>query len=121
MTTRHARVVSRSGDITATARYTSTVRPLWDRRYKILGGKTGHTEGAGYCLLIAAEAAGRPAVMTLLGGRTKDARFDDFAALMARLAARTWAPEPLRRGDRPRPLILGDPKLVVAKNIFYLR
>lgn len=81
MTTRHARVVSRSEEITAS--YTSTVAPLWDKRPKILGGKTGHTEGAGYCLLIEAEIANRVVVMALLGGKTADARFDDFAKLVA--------------------------------------
>lgn len=85
MTTRHARVVSRSATITAS--YTSTVQPLWDQRYKILGGKTGHTDGAGYCLLIAAEVAGRRVVVALLGARTPEARFDDFARLIAWLAA----------------------------------
>lgn len=87
MTTRHARAVSRSEAITA--HYTSTVRPLWDPRYKILGGKTGHTEAAGYCLAISAEIAGRSVVIALLGGNTNAARFDDFAALVGWLDART--------------------------------
>jgi len=93
MTTRRARVVSRSETITAS--YTSTVRPLWQDRYKILGGKTGHTDGAGYCLVISAEIAGRRVVIALLGARTSDARFDDFARLAAwieRDAARTATP-----------------------------
>jgi D-alanyl-D-alanine endopeptidase (penicillin-binding protein 7) len=85
MTTRHARVMSQSGAITAS--YTSTVRPLWDRRYKILGGKTGHTAGAGYCLVIGVEIAGRPVIIALLGGKTADARFDDFSALVSWLKA----------------------------------
>jgi D-alanyl-D-alanine endopeptidase (penicillin-binding protein 7) len=85
MTTRHARVVSRSDEITA--RYTSTVRPLWESRYKILGGKTGHTDGAGYCLLIEAEISGRLVVIALLGGKTDAARFEDFAHLAAWLNA----------------------------------
>ncbi|HEX3764865.1 MAG TPA: serine hydrolase, partial [Kofleriaceae bacterium] len=84
MTTRHARVVSRSAAITAS--YTSTVQPLWDHHYKILGGKTGHTDAAGYCLLIAAEVAGRRVIVALLGARTPQARFDDFARLIAWLA-----------------------------------
>lgn len=84
MTTKHARVVSRSQAITAS--YTSTVRPLWDRAYKVLGGKTGHTEGAGYCLVIGLEVRGRPVVIALLGGKTPDARFDDLAKLVAWLA-----------------------------------
>lgn len=85
MTTRHAQVVSKSEQITAS--YTSTVRPLWDARYKILGGKTGHTDGAGYCLLIEAEVGKRPVVMAFLGGRTDAARFADFAKIMAWLTA----------------------------------
>jgi D-alanyl-D-alanine carboxypeptidase len=85
MTTRHARVVSQSAAVTAS--YTSTVRPLWDPHYKILGGKTGHTDAAGYCLLISADVAGRRVVIALLGGKTADARFDDFARLVAWLEA----------------------------------
>jgi D-alanyl-D-alanine endopeptidase (penicillin-binding protein 7) len=99
MTTRHARVVSRSAAVTAN--YTSTVRPLWDARYKILGGKTGHTDDAGYCLAISAEVAGRPVVMALLGGRTAGARFDDFARLVAWLEA--GAPPRAPAPHRPLP------------------
>jgi D-alanyl-D-alanine carboxypeptidase len=80
MTTRHAKVTSRSVQITAS--YTSTVQPLWDDRYKILGGKTGHTEAAGYCLLIEAEVGKRVVVIALLGGNTPDGRFQDFARLI---------------------------------------
>jgi D-alanyl-D-alanine endopeptidase (penicillin-binding protein 7) len=91
MTTRHAQVVSRSEQITAS--YTSTVQPLWDphpkpkakakAKAKILGGKTGHTDGAGYCLLIEAEIGKRVVVMAFLGGKTADARFADFARIVA--------------------------------------
>jgi D-alanyl-D-alanine carboxypeptidase len=95
MTTRHARVVSRSAAIAAS--YTSTVQPLWERRYKIFGGKTGHTDAAGYCLLISAEVAGRRVVVALLGGKTSQARFDDFARLIAWLAAAPPAPAPAAR------------------------
>lgn len=93
MTTRRARVVSRSEEITAS--YTSTVAPLWDKHPKILGGKTGHTEAAGYCLLISAEVENRIVVMAFLGGKTSDARFHDFAKVVAWLeASATGAPEP---------------------------
>lgn len=87
MTTRHATVVSTSARITA--HYTSTVQPLWDDRYKILGGKTGHTDAAGYCLLIEVELDHRPIVMAFLGGATSDARFADFARLVRWLARPT--------------------------------
>jgi D-alanyl-D-alanine carboxypeptidase len=85
MTTRHARVVSKSEEITAN--YTSTVQPLWDQHPKILGGKTGHTGGAGYCLLIEAEVQGLVVVMAFLGGKTPDARFSDFSRLVAWIEA----------------------------------
>lgn len=86
MTTRHADIASASHR--ATASYTSTVKPLWDRRYHVLGGKTGHTEAAGYCLLIGVVVGDRPYVMAMLGGRTPEARFDDFAELVGWLEAR---------------------------------
>jgi D-alanyl-D-alanine carboxypeptidase len=95
MTTRHATVVSRSARITA--HYTSTVKPLWDDRYKILGGKTGHTDAAGYCLIIEVAIAGRPIVIALLGGATSDARFTDFAKLV-RWLARPSAVAAIRSG-----------------------
>jgi D-alanyl-D-alanine carboxypeptidase len=81
MTTRRARVVSRSEAITAS--YTSTVRPLWDDHYRIIGGKTGHTDGAGYCLLIEAQIARHAVVMAFLGGKAPGARFADFARVVA--------------------------------------
>jgi len=84
--TRYARVVSQSEAVTID--YTSTVRPLWNRRFTILGGKTGHTEKAGYCLLIGAHIGTRSVVMALLGAPTYDARFDDFERLAAWLAER---------------------------------
>jgi D-alanyl-D-alanine endopeptidase (penicillin-binding protein 7) len=97
MTTRHAHVVSQSETITAT--YTSTVQPLWNDRYKVLGGKTGHTQAAGYCLLIEAAIAGRVVVMALLGGNTSAARFDDFARLASWLEAQPERPEPRVRPE----------------------
>ncbi|MBA3541483.1 MAG: D-alanyl-D-alanine carboxypeptidase, partial [Deltaproteobacteria bacterium] len=81
MTTRYAKVVSRSEEITAN--YTSTVQPLWDKRYTIRGGKTGHTEAAGYCLIISVVLGERTVVMAFLGGKTPGARFADFSALAA--------------------------------------
>ena len=100
MTTRHARVVSQSGAITAS--YTSTVQPLWEARYKILGGKTGHTDGAGYCLVISAKVAGRGVVMALLGARTSQARFDDFAQLTAWLERAASGDSPVAAASRRR-------------------
>ena len=84
MTMRHATVVSESGAITA--HYTSTVAPLWDDRFTIRGGKTGHTGAAGYCLVIVARIGRRDVAMAFLGGAEPGARFDDFAKLAQFLA-----------------------------------
>jgi D-alanyl-D-alanine endopeptidase (penicillin-binding protein 7) len=79
MTTRWARVTSRTGEVVA--EYTSTIAPLWNTRYKVVGGKTGWTEAAGYCEVVAAEIGGRTVVIALLGAARRQARYDDFMAL----------------------------------------
>jgi len=61
---------------------------------KILGGKTGHTDAAGYCLIIEAEIDHRAVVMAFLGGKTSDARFTDFAKVVRWLARPTVAAAP---------------------------
>lgn len=84
LTTRHADIASTDGSITAS--YTSTVWPLWSKRYRIAGGKTGHTEAAGYCVAIAAHVGTRDVVMTFLGAPTRAASFEDFDSLADYLA-----------------------------------
>ncbi len=87
MTTRRARVVSESGDVSGD--YTSTVAALWSTK-KIVAGKTGWTKDAGYCQVIAVELgnripgtreSSRVIVMAFLGARDKAARYDDVIAL----------------------------------------
>lgn len=78
MTTKRARVVSESGDVSGD--YTSTVGALWSPK-KIVAGKTGWTEDAGYCQVIAVELGKRTVVMAFLGARDKAARYDDFITL----------------------------------------
>jgi D-alanyl-D-alanine endopeptidase (penicillin-binding protein 7) len=68
--------------------YTNT--DVWARgsRYQVLGGKTGYTDLAGYCLAIAAHLDGRGDVaMVFLGEQGKMTRFADFAR------AATWIAE----------------------------
>lgn len=72
----HVRIVSKAG--TAKVEYRTTVKPLYEKVYKVRGGKTGHTEAAGYCLLVSAEIDGTAYVMAFLGGKKKTTRFDDF-------------------------------------------
>jgi D-alanyl-D-alanine endopeptidase (penicillin-binding protein 7) len=80
MRTQYAHIVSKSEVVSV--EYRSTVQALWERRYKVRGGKTGHTDGAGYCMMIAADAGKRPVVMVFLGGKTRRARLDDAWALV---------------------------------------
>lgn len=87
MTTKRARVVSASGDVSGD--YTSTVAALWSTK-KVIAGKTGWTEDAGYCQVVAVELgkrtpgtreSSRVIVMAFLGARDRAARYDDFIAL----------------------------------------
>ncbi len=78
MTTKRAHVVSDSKDVSGD--YTSTVPALWTK-HQILGGKTGWTEDAGYCQVVAVKLETRSLVMAFLGARSRDARYDDFVAL----------------------------------------
>ena len=86
MRTQYAHIVSKTEVVSV--EYRSTVQALWDRRYKVRAGKTGHTDDAGYCMMIAAEADTRPVVMVFLGGKTKRARLDDAWALVRWLKER---------------------------------
>ncbi len=58
--------------------YRNTNRSLHSDRYDVLGGKTGFTDPAGYCLLIAAKLKGRQVHMVFLGAGEKLTRFGDF-------------------------------------------
>lgn len=61
-----------------TVHYRNTNRALHTGRYQVLGGKTGFTNEAGYCLLIAARVAGRELLMVFLGEAHKLTRYGDF-------------------------------------------
>lgn len=58
--------------------YRNTNRPLHRSRHEVLGGKTGYTTPAGYCLLIEARVNGRRLHMAFLGAKEKLTRFGDF-------------------------------------------
>jgi D-alanyl-D-alanine endopeptidase (penicillin-binding protein 7) len=76
MRTRHATITSKSEAVTI--EYKSSVPPLWHRGFKVRGGKTGTTEGAGHCMLIGAEVDGRDVTVVLLGSKLAGARLRDF-------------------------------------------
>ncbi len=68
--------------------YTSTDIALrTEKRFPILGGKTGYTDEAKYCLAIAAQLDGRRVGMVFLGADGKLTRFGDFNRGVAWLQA----------------------------------
>lgn len=66
--------------------YTNTNTPLIEKRYQVIGGKTGFTEPAGYCLVTAARLHGRTVLFALYGANEKGQRFRDFNRLAAWLS-----------------------------------
>jgi D-alanyl-D-alanine endopeptidase (penicillin-binding protein 7) len=81
MTTPQATV--RSTDGRATVDYVSTDVALRAGRYPVLGGKTGFTDDAKYCLAIAAKIGERRVGMVFLGADGKLTRFGDFNRVAA--------------------------------------
>jgi len=79
MRTRYARITSKSEAVTID--YKSTVLPLWNKQFKIRGGKTGTTESAGHCMLIGAQIDDRAVTMAFIGGDSPNSRFLDFARM----------------------------------------
>jgi serine-type D-Ala-D-Ala endopeptidase (penicillin-binding protein 7) len=64
------------------AHYANTNRALRSHQHRVLGGKTGYTDMAGYCLLIAAEVKGRRFGMVLLGAQGKMTRYGDMTRVV---------------------------------------
>jgi len=58
--------------------YGNTDRSLAGSKFDVVGGKTGYTRSAGYCLVVGAKVGGRRVVMAFLGARGKLTRFADF-------------------------------------------
>ncbi len=67
--------------------YATTNRPLAERQWDVIGGKTGYTEAAGYCYVTAAIIAHRQVVMAFYGAEGKQTRFADFNRVAAWLDA----------------------------------
>jgi D-alanyl-D-alanine endopeptidase (penicillin-binding protein 7) len=68
--------------------YRNTNYSLHTQTYHVLGGKTGFTTPAGYCLLISAELDGRVVNMAFLGADAKMTRFGDFGRVAGWLKKR---------------------------------
>ena len=65
-----------------TMHYTNTNRVLHRQRLRVLGGKTGYTRDAGYCLVTGVEMDGRRLAFVFLGGDGELTRFADFNRVM---------------------------------------
>jgi D-alanyl-D-alanine endopeptidase (penicillin-binding protein 7) len=85
MTTAQATVTSTDGRVTVD--YISTDVALRAGRYSVLGGKTGYTDEAKYCLAIAAKIGERRVGMVFLGADGKLTRFGDFNRIASWLLA----------------------------------
>lgn len=77
--------------------YRNTNRALHSARFDVIAGKTGFTDAAGYCLLIAARIAGREVVMVFLGETHELTRFGDFERVARWMMGGSSAPR--RGGD----------------------
>jgi D-alanyl-D-alanine endopeptidase (penicillin-binding protein 7) len=87
LATPHA-VVRSVGKKPVDVEYTSTdVALRTEKRFPVLGGKTGYTDEAKYCLAIAAKLEGRRVAMVFLGADGKMTRFGDFNRGIAWLQA----------------------------------
>jgi serine-type D-Ala-D-Ala endopeptidase (penicillin-binding protein 7) len=77
---READIVSRSKY--ARLHYRSTNLSLASPKRAVLGGKTGYTRAAGYCLVTGAKVKERDVVFAFLGAEDKLSRFGDFERSM---------------------------------------
>jgi D-alanyl-D-alanine endopeptidase (penicillin-binding protein 7) len=66
--------------------YNNTDRLVGSNQFQVLGGKTGYTDLARYCLVIAAKIRGRDVAMAFLHAEGKMTRFADFHRVAAWLA-----------------------------------
>ena len=84
-----------------TGEYTNTDLLVRGSRHKVLGGKTGYNDLAGYCLAVAArvpDKSGQPreVAMVFLGAQGKLTRFADFTRAAQWLQER--GPAPVKTG-----------------------
>ena len=69
--------------------YSSTNLALREKKYDVIGGKTGYTDAAGYCFVTGARFAGKEVVMAFLKADGKLTRFADFDRVAAWLTERS--------------------------------
>jgi len=69
-----------------TIHYANTNRVLHRDNLRVLGGKTGYTDEAGYCLVTGVEMDGRRLAFTFLGADGELTRFADFGRVVGWMA-----------------------------------
>lgn len=82
MATRFASIHSVGGRRVRTINYANTNRVLHRDNPRVLGGKTGYTRDAGYCLVTGVEMSQRRLAFVFLGGDGELTRFADFNRVM---------------------------------------
>jgi D-alanyl-D-alanine endopeptidase (penicillin-binding protein 7) len=88
-------------------RIKNTDRLLSKNLAQILGGKTGYTDIARYCLAVAARTfEGRNIGMVFLGAEGKETRFADFTRVIKWIDALPQAVAGVKSGVSPVPLVL---------------
>lgn len=81
--------------------YNNTNVSLRTSRHSVIGGKTGYTDEAKYCLAIAATIAGRRFAMVFLGAEGELTRFADFGRTADWLLAANGHPKPAPHARTP--------------------
>jgi serine-type D-Ala-D-Ala endopeptidase (penicillin-binding protein 7) len=81
LTTRFASIHNVSDGRVRTINYANTNHVLYRDGLHVLGGKTGYTREAGYCLVTGVEMEGRRLAFVFLGGDGELTRFADFNRL----------------------------------------
>lgn len=103
--------------------YVNTNHVLRSGRYPVLGGKTGYTDEALYCLAIAADLGGRRIGMVFLGAHGELTRFADFnrvagwidaGGVEAKAAEKPVVAADVGKSIEPPPAAV-TPKIVKAK------
>jgi serine-type D-Ala-D-Ala carboxypeptidase (penicillin-binding protein 5/6) len=105
-------------DATAAGRRLHTWNDLLSTFPRLLGVKTGHTDGAGWSEVAAARGTGVTIYATLLGGATREGRNGDLAQLLAWGLSRyraVWAVSEGRVYARSRTAYGRPPAVLVAE------
>lgn len=111
MNTRESEITGHRDTKSRTVGIRNTDRLLSKDLASILGGKTGYTDIARYCLAIAARTDdGRELGMVFLGAEGKLTRFADFTRVIRWLApTKAFAGEVDRTADKISPVLKGTP------------